>query len=132
MPPPNSSRPSRLFSPTQGVVIWRFSTFFSRSRNALTSPHIGLPMKAGPSQTTPARHSTCWLADRSVIDRETATALRGAAGLRNRIAHGYGQLDYVRVHREAQPGIPALRAFLMAASRAAGMDDAGGHEDASV
>ena len=53
------------------------------------------------------------LADRGVIDRETATALRSAAGLRNRIAHGYALLDYGRVHREAQDGIPALRTFLV-------------------
>lgn len=59
------------------------------------------------------------LADRGVIDRETATALRGAAGLRNRIAHGYAQLDYARVHREAEAGIPALRRFLAAATQAA-------------
>lgn len=61
------------------------------------------------------------LADRGVIARETATALRGAAGLRNRIAHGYALLDYQRVHREAQPGIPALREFLAAITTAAGI-----------
>ena len=44
------------------------------------------------------------LADRGVIDRDTATALRAAAGLRNRIAHGYALLDYRRVHQEAQAG----------------------------
>jgi uncharacterized protein YutE (UPF0331/DUF86 family) len=59
------------------------------------------------------------LADRGVIDRDTATVLRGAAGLRNRIAHGYAQLDYDRVHREAQGGIPALGAFLLAIAEAA-------------
>ena len=61
------------------------------------------------------------LADRRVIDRETATALRAAAGLRNRIGHGYALLDYDRVHREAQAGIPALRTFLLAITGAAGM-----------
>jgi uncharacterized protein YutE (UPF0331/DUF86 family) len=61
------------------------------------------------------------LADRGVIDRDTASALRAAAGLRNRIAHGYALLDYGRVHREAQPGIPALRDFLVAIARAAGI-----------
>jgi uncharacterized protein YutE (UPF0331/DUF86 family) len=61
------------------------------------------------------------LADRGVIERDTATALRAAAGLRNRIAHGYALLDYGRVHREAQPGIPALRHFLAAIARAAGV-----------
>ncbi|MPZ16926.1 MAG: DUF86 domain-containing protein [Luteitalea sp.] len=61
------------------------------------------------------------LADRSVIDRDTATALRAAAGLRNRIAHGYALLDYERVHREAQGGVPALRKFLVSITEAAGV-----------
>jgi uncharacterized protein YutE (UPF0331/DUF86 family) len=61
------------------------------------------------------------LADRGVIERDTATALRAAAGLRNRIAHGYAPLDYGRVHREAQSGIPALRDFLVAIARASGI-----------
>ena len=59
------------------------------------------------------------LAERGVIDRQSATALRAAAGLRNRIAHGYAMLDYARVHHEAQDGIPALRAFLVAVTTAA-------------
>ena len=57
-----------------------------------------------------------------MIDQGTATALRGAAGLRNRIAHGYALVDYGRVHEEAQVGIPALRAFLVAITDAAGSD----------
>jgi uncharacterized protein YutE (UPF0331/DUF86 family) len=61
------------------------------------------------------------LADRQAIDRDLATALRAAAGLRNRIAHGYAAVDYSRVHREAQAGIPALRTFLVAVTTAAGL-----------
>ena len=61
------------------------------------------------------------LADRGVITREVATALRAATGLRNRIGHGYALLDSDRVHREAQTGIPALRAFLAAVAAAAGL-----------
>jgi uncharacterized protein YutE (UPF0331/DUF86 family) len=61
------------------------------------------------------------LADRQVISRDTAAVLRAAVGLRNRIAHGYAQVDYVRVHREAQSGIPELRTFLAAAASAAGL-----------
>jgi uncharacterized protein YutE (UPF0331/DUF86 family) len=61
------------------------------------------------------------LADRGVIDRDMATTLRAAAGLGNRIAHGYALLDYDRVHREAQGGIPALRKFLVAITEAAGV-----------
>jgi hypothetical protein len=52
-----------------------------------------------------------------VIDRETATSLRAAVGLRNGIAHGYALLDYARVHQEAQTGIPALRRFLLGSDR---------------
>jgi uncharacterized protein YutE (UPF0331/DUF86 family) len=59
------------------------------------------------------------LADRGVIDRAMATALRGAASLRNRIAHGYAMLDYDRVHHDEQTGVPALREFLLAVTRAA-------------
>ena len=61
------------------------------------------------------------LAERSVITREAASALRGAVGLRNRIAHGYALLDYARVHREAAAGIPAIRDFLLAAVTASGV-----------
>jgi len=61
------------------------------------------------------------LADRGVIDRETADALRAAAGLRNRIAHGYAMLDYRRVHRESREGLPAIRVFLDKVARAAGL-----------
>jgi uncharacterized protein YutE (UPF0331/DUF86 family) len=61
------------------------------------------------------------LADRAVIDRETATSLRAAVGLRNRIAHGYALLDYARVHGDAQRGLPALRRFLLAITEAAGI-----------
>lgn len=61
------------------------------------------------------------LADRGVLTREAATALRAATGLRNRIAHGYALLDYDRVHREARAGIPSLRNFLVTVAAAAGV-----------
>ena len=76
---------------------------------------------AGWSEPDDAASAFDVLADRGVIDRGTATTLRAAAGLRNRIAHGYAMLDYARVHREAQDGIPALRAFLAAITTAAGL-----------
>jgi len=61
------------------------------------------------------------LADRAVISRPVADGLRGAAGLRNRIAHGYAMLDYGRVQQESREGIPPLRAFLLAVASAAGL-----------
>ena len=61
------------------------------------------------------------LAARGIINHTLADTLRAATGLRNRIAHGYAMLDYRRVHGEAQAGIPALRRFLGAVLRDAGM-----------
>ena len=61
------------------------------------------------------------LADHAVIERPVADALRGATGLRNRIAHGYAMVDYARVQQESRLGIPALRVFLDAVARAAGL-----------
>lgn len=61
------------------------------------------------------------LADRGAIDRDLAERLRLAAGLRNRIAHGYAMLDYRRVHVESKAGIPALQRFLTAVAHEAGL-----------
>jgi uncharacterized protein YutE (UPF0331/DUF86 family) len=61
------------------------------------------------------------LGDRGALGRGTADALRGASGLRNRIAHGYALLDYERVQHEALEGLPALRAFLLAVTREVGL-----------
>jgi uncharacterized protein YutE (UPF0331/DUF86 family) len=52
------------------------------------------------------------LADRKVIDRELSERLRGAVGLRNRIAHGYSAVDHERVQSEFKEGVSALRRFL--------------------
>jgi len=61
------------------------------------------------------------LADRGVIDRAIADRLREGVELRNRIAHGYALLDYQRVRSEALIGMPAMRAFLAAVGREAGL-----------
>lgn len=61
------------------------------------------------------------LAERGILDRGTADTLRAAAGLRNRIAHGYALLDYARVQREARAGLPALRLLLEKVATEAGL-----------
>jgi uncharacterized protein YutE (UPF0331/DUF86 family) len=61
------------------------------------------------------------LAERGLIEPETAEALRAAAGLRNRIAHGYANIDYERVHAEAREGVKFLRVFLLAVAKGAGL-----------
>jgi uncharacterized protein YutE (UPF0331/DUF86 family) len=61
------------------------------------------------------------LADRGVISRSVADGLRTAAGVRNRIAHGYAMLDYRCVQEESRKGIHPLRVFLEAVAAAAGL-----------
>ena len=61
------------------------------------------------------------LADRGAIERVLADQLREGVGLRNRITHGYALLDYTRVQSEAMRGIPAMRTFLGAVGREAGL-----------
>lgn len=61
------------------------------------------------------------LADRRAIDRDLAEELRGAAGLRNLIAHGYALVDPARVQSEYQEGIASLRRFLAAVATEAGL-----------
>jgi uncharacterized protein YutE (UPF0331/DUF86 family) len=59
------------------------------------------------------------LAARGEIPVELAARLRGAVGLRNRIAHGYAEVDHTRLHQEFQEGYEALRRFLAAVADAA-------------
>lgn len=61
------------------------------------------------------------LADHGAIDRRLADDLVGAAGLRNRIAHGYADLDLGRLHDELTEGIAMLRRFLAAVAQAGGV-----------
>jgi uncharacterized protein YutE (UPF0331/DUF86 family) len=60
------------------------------------------------------------LARNGAIDSGLAGEFRAAAGLRTRIAHGYGNLDHDRLHAELMQGIPELRRFLAAVAGAAG------------
>jgi uncharacterized protein YutE (UPF0331/DUF86 family) len=53
--------------------------------------------------------------------RPDVARLRGAAGLRNRIAHGYAGVDHARLHDEFTQGVATLRRFLAAVAEAAGL-----------
>ena len=59
------------------------------------------------------------LASHGVLPTDLADRLRAAAGLRNRIAHGYAATDYGRLHREATAGIGDLERFLTLVASAA-------------
>jgi len=61
------------------------------------------------------------LADRRAIDRDLAEGLRGAAGLRNLIGHGYSLVNRARIQSEYEEGIATLRRFLAAAATEAGL-----------
>jgi uncharacterized protein YutE (UPF0331/DUF86 family) len=52
------------------------------------------------------------LATAGLLRRETADAMAAMASLRNRIAHGYGEVDVVRIGREAPAGLTSVERFL--------------------
>ena len=61
------------------------------------------------------------LAEEGQIDLDLAERMRGAVGLRNRIAHGYATLDHRRLHAEMRDGVATVRRFLLEVSQAAGL-----------
>jgi uncharacterized protein YutE (UPF0331/DUF86 family) len=63
--------------------------------------------------TVPASYSDVFaaLADHGVIERDLATRLVAAAGLRNLIAHQYGAIDYARIYAIATTDVDDLLAF---------------------
>jgi uncharacterized protein YutE (UPF0331/DUF86 family) len=52
------------------------------------------------------------LARANLISRETSAAMGQMAALRNRVAHSYGDLDPVRMVREAPTGLVLVGTFL--------------------
>jgi uncharacterized protein YutE (UPF0331/DUF86 family) len=52
------------------------------------------------------------LARAGLLRPETARTMSALASLRNRIAHSYGELDVVRLGREAPAGLDAVDAYL--------------------
>ncbi len=60
------------------------------------------------------------LANRSVIDTGLATRLAQAAGLRNRIAHGYAGVDAARLWDEIPAGLATLEEYAVAVARFVG------------
>lgn len=57
------------------------------------------------------------LARAGLIEAETAAAMAQVAALRNRIAHAYGEVDPVRLVREAPAGLERVERFLDQISR---------------
>jgi uncharacterized protein YutE (UPF0331/DUF86 family) len=58
------------------------------------------------------RESFETLARAGLIPLESASAMGGLAALRNRVAHGYGSLDPVRMVREAPRGLEIAANYL--------------------
>jgi uncharacterized protein YutE (UPF0331/DUF86 family) len=61
------------------------------------------------------------LVDYGAIDRDLAEKMRGAVGLRNRIAYGYARIDHARLQNEFPERVGGLRSFLELVSREAGL-----------
>jgi uncharacterized protein YutE (UPF0331/DUF86 family) len=57
------------------------------------------------------------LARHGVIDASLAADMGAAAGLRNRIAHGYASLDVQRLWQEMPAGLDALQRYAAAVAR---------------
>jgi uncharacterized protein YutE (UPF0331/DUF86 family) len=66
------------------------------------------------------------LANHAVISSDLAHRMAGIASLRNRIAHGYGSVDFARVWRETPAGAAAMREF--AAAIAVYLDSSSGEQ----
>jgi uncharacterized protein YutE (UPF0331/DUF86 family) len=54
------------------------------------------------------------IARHGVIEPDLARRLTGVASLRNRVAHGYGSVDFERIWRETPDGVAAMREFAVA------------------
>jgi uncharacterized protein YutE (UPF0331/DUF86 family) len=54
-----------------------------------------------------------------MVRPEVARQKIAAAGLRNRIAHGYAGVDHARIRDELAQGVAILRRFLAAVAQAA-------------
>ncbi|HEV8321461.1 MAG TPA: HepT-like ribonuclease domain-containing protein [Myxococcota bacterium] len=62
------------------------------------------------------------LGEQGVIDPALAARLAAAAGLRNLIAHGYGALDWGRLHAVARADLADLEVFCAALAQRAGAE----------
>jgi uncharacterized protein YutE (UPF0331/DUF86 family) len=71
-----------------------------------------LVAERGLAVASSQRESFETLARAGLISAESAAAMSRMASLRNRIAHAYGDLDAVRMVREAPAGLEAVRRFL--------------------
>jgi uncharacterized protein YutE (UPF0331/DUF86 family) len=62
------------------------------------------------------------LAEHGVLDRDLATRLAAASGLRNLVAHQYGVLDWQRIYAIAATELEDLLSFCAALAHLAGAD----------
>ena len=65
------------------------------------------------------------LQERGVISKPTSLALHGAVGLRNIVAHGYGDVDPLQIHAAAKTGLADLERFASEVSAWVGRASAG-------
>lgn len=75
---------------------------------------------ADEGRSVPATHAEVFraLAENHVIDSELASGMAAAAGLRNLIAHRYGDLDWKRVHEIGTHHVSDLLEFCKSLQRA--------------
>lgn len=76
---------------------------------------------AGWGPTDEAGEAFETLRSKGILDEDLTQGMRGAVGLRHRIAHGYTDLDPQRLHAEYTAGTAHMRRFLVAAADAIGL-----------
>ena len=102
--------------PIQILADERLEAFIAFNIFLLVQDSIDLAahLTAARGLDVPGSHRETFeaLAKANLISRETSSAMGQMAALRNRVAHGYGDLDPVRLVREAPTGLGVVAKFL--------------------
>ncbi|MFW5877430.1 MAG: type VII toxin-antitoxin system HepT family RNase toxin [Myxococcota bacterium] len=110
-----SDRAEDLARDRDALDIVAFNLMLAVQACADVASHIisdeGWPAASGLAQSFQR------LADRGVLDMDTARALGQAVGLRNVVAHGYARVDPEMVHAGATRGLDDLSAFARQVAR---------------
>lgn len=102
--------PEELLSDVQGRDLATFYLFLAIQECIDLAAHWIADAGWEPADDATSTFDT--LADHGAIDRDLAEKMRGAVGLRNRIAHGYALIDHARLQSEFREGVGMLRGFL--------------------
>lgn len=104
------TEPARVLSDELLEAFLSFQIFLLVQDASDIANHV--VMARGLTIPSSQRDAFLTLARSGLIQQDTALAMGAAAGLRNRIAHAYGDIDPVRLVDEAPAGLAILGRFL--------------------